>query len=181
MFRFRPKSGFTLTELLISIGIFAIIAGGVIIAMSRGASNVHLGSFNATASNQAAWIVSLMRRDIARSHIGKITFEADAGSKWTGTGKFIVETAGGEKINYSIEKRGGGRAFCRNEPGSKKTFLAAEFLADFSVEKIDDFFQIEMLLKDPGKKARDFTWSARIFPPVPAGPDQFWKPLAKIK
>jgi len=63
----------------------------------------------------------------------------------------------------------------------KKTFLAAEFLADLSVEKIDDYFQIEMLLKDPGKKARDFTWSARIFPPVPDGPDQFWKPLAEIK
>jgi hypothetical protein len=38
-----------------------------------------------------------------------------------------------------------------------------------------------MLLKDPGKKAKDFVWAARIFPPVPAGPDQFWKPLAKIK
>lgn len=175
------KSGFTLTELVISIGIFAVIGAGVIIAMSRGASNVHMGSFNATASNQAAWIVTLMRRDIARSNVDKIQFKADTGKKWHGSGEFQVLTSGGEKIKYSVEKRGSGKAFSRTEAGSKKTFLAAEYLDEMTVEQVGNYFAIEMLLKDPGKKAKDFVWSARIFIPSPTGPDRFWKPISEIK
>lgn len=175
------RRGFTLAELLISIGIFAVIAGGVIIAMSRGAANVHHGSFNATAANQAAWIITLMRRDIARANVNKISFQPDSGNKWTGSGKFEVVTGSGEKIKYSLEKRGGGKAFCRSEASNRKIFLAAEYLAEMSIENIDNCFKIDMLLKDPGKKAKDFAWSARIYPPLPSGPDKFWKPLSQIK
>ncbi|EKD83922.1 MAG: hypothetical protein ACD_39C00371G0003, partial [uncultured bacterium] len=55
------KRAFTFTEMLVAVGIVVVIAGGVIIAMTRGASNVHRGSFTAVAANQAAWIVSFMR------------------------------------------------------------------------------------------------------------------------
>lgn len=177
----KSKNGFTLAELLISVGIFTAIAAGIIVAMSRGASNVHRGSFNATASNQAAWIVTLMRRDIARSSSEKITLKPDSGTKWTGNGQFTVETNNGRKIRYLIEKRGGGKAFCREEDGSRKTFLASEFIADFSVERSGTALKIEMLLKDPAGKANNFAWNARIYPPVPAGTDRFWKPLSTIK
>jgi type II secretory pathway component PulJ len=114
-----PRKAFTLTELLISVGIFALIGGGVIIAMSRGASNVHRGSFNATASNQAAWIISMMRRDIARSDFRRIKFTPDSGTKWQGSGEFSLLVNGGEKINYSIESRGSGKAFCRAVEGGQ--------------------------------------------------------------
>ncbi|GAB4271985.1 MAG: hypothetical protein Kow0029_10190 [Candidatus Rifleibacteriota bacterium] len=175
------QRAFTFTELLISISIVVVIAGGIIIAMSRGATNVHRGSFNATASNQASWIVTIMRRDIARSDMDKISFKPDSGTKWTGSGEFTVDLNSGEKVSYSIEKRGGGKAFCRSESGGKKLFLAAEYLSDISVELADGSFKINMQLIDPGKKANDFLWSARIFPPVPSGVDRFWKPLSEIK
>lgn len=175
------KRAFTLAELLISIGIFTLIAGGVIIAMSRGASNVHRGSFNATASNQAAWIVTILRRDIARSDASKIKFKPDSGLKWTGSGEFSLLLNNGEKVEYSIEKRGGGQAFCRTESAGKKIFLATEFLADFSIEQVGKCFEIDMVLKDPSKRAMEFLWSGRIFPPVPVGMDRFWKPLSEIK
>lgn len=175
------KCGFTFTEMLVSIGIFALIGGGVIIAMSRGASNVHMGSFTATASNQAAWIVTMMRRDIARSQNDRISFKPDTGNKWTGTSEFSLLTNNGEKIKYSIEKRGGGKAFCRLTPDGRKMFLASEYLTDFSVEQINDYLKVNMLLRDPGKKAADLSWEARIFPPVPLGADRFWKPISEIK
>ncbi|MFZ5949117.1 MAG: type II secretion system protein [Candidatus Rifleibacteriota bacterium] len=181
MFKSAKKRGFTFTELLVSIGIVAVIAGGVIITMSRGASNVHRGSFNATASNQAAWIVTLIRRDIARSQADKITFKPDSGKKWTGSGQFALETSSGEKIKYSIEKRGSGRAFCRADANGRQTFLASEYLSEMSVEDIGNCFRIDLLLKDPGKQAVDFSWSAQIYPPLPVGADRFWKPISATK
>lgn len=177
----QNKRAFTFTELLISIGIVAVIGGGVIIAMTRGASNVHRGSFNATASNQASWIITIMRRDIARSNAAKIVFKPDSGSKWMGSGDFKVELNNGSKVSYSVVKRGNGKAFCRADASGKKIFLASEYLSELVVEQLGNCFKIDMLLKDPSKKANDFNWAARIFPPLPTGADRFWKPLSEIK
>ncbi len=171
------KRAFTVAELLISLGIVALIAGGVIIAMSRGASNVHRGSFNALAANQASWIVSIMRSDIARADSAKIVFKTDDGEEWSGKGEFRVVLLDKSHVSYAVENRGSGQVFVRAESGGRKQFFASEYLDRISVKKVSDCFEISMLLKDPAEKANDFTWSARIFPPVPAGTDRFWKPL----
>jgi hypothetical protein len=149
--------------------------------MSRGASNVHRGSFNATASNQASWIIMLIRRDVARSAIDRVKFKPDNGTKWTGSGgEFSITVSGVGKVVYSVEKRGGGKAFCRTEPGGSKIFLATEFLSEVTIELINNCFNVSMLLKDPSNKAKDFKWNARIYAPVPAGIDRFWKPVSEI-
>ncbi|MGM0598565.1 MAG: hypothetical protein ACQETH_01995 [Candidatus Rifleibacteriota bacterium] len=176
------RRAFTFVELLISMGIVVLIAGGVIIAMSRGASNVHRGSFSATASNQAAWIVTIMRRDIARSNVDKIIFQPDSGDKWTGTGRFVVETNDGTRIDYSIKESGDARIFQRlNRANSRKIRLGSGFLNKMEIQQKEDFFAINLLLIDPMGKAVDFKWNARIFPPVPAGVDKFWKPVSEIE
>ncbi|HNX74546.1 MAG TPA: prepilin-type N-terminal cleavage/methylation domain-containing protein [Candidatus Rifleibacterium sp.] len=168
---------FTFIELLISLGIVTLIAGGVIVAMSRGASNVHRGSFNAQAANQAAWIVTMMRNDIARSDTSKIVFKPESGDTWKGKTEFKIGLPDKKHVLYSVETRGDGKAFARTSSDGRKQFLASEYIADLSIKRHNDGFDINMLLKDPGKKANDFTWSARIYPPVPAGVDRYWKPL----
>ncbi len=175
------KRAFTVTELLISVGIFTLIAGSVIMAMSRGAANVHRGSFNAQAANQAAWIVTMMRNDIARSDSSKIVFKPESGNAWKGKTEFRVGLPDKKHVSYSVENRGGGQAFARVSSDGRKQFLAAEYLAELIVKRVDEGFDIYMLLKDPGKKANDYSWSARIYPPVPAGTDRFWKPLPGAK
>ncbi len=171
------RRAFTFIELVISLGIVTLIAGGVIVAMSRGASNVHRGSFNAQAANQAAWIVTMMRNDIARSDTSRIVFKPESGDTWKGSTEFRVGLPEKKHVTYSIENRGGGKAFARTTSDGRKQFLASEYIADMSVKKADNGYDIFMLLKDPGKKANDFTWSARIYPPVPSGTDRYWKPL----
>ena len=159
-----------------------MIAGGVIIAMSRGASNVHRGSFSATASNQAAWIVTIMRRDIARSNTEKIIFQPDEGNKWTGTGRFVIETNAGNKIEYSLKESGDSKVFHRlNRADSRKIRLGSGFLNRMEVQKKEDYFAVNLLLTDPAGKAVDFKWNARIYPPEPAGIDKFWKPISEIE
>lgn len=175
------KRAFTVTELLISIGIFTLIAGSVIMAMSRGASNVHRGSFNAQAANQASWIVTMMRNDIARSDSSKITFKAESQDIWKGNTEFRVGLPDKKHVSYAVENRGGGKAFARISSDGRKQFLAAEYLDEISIKKVDNGFDIYMLLKDPGKKANDYIWSARIYPPVPGGTDSYWKPLPGAK
>lgn len=171
------RRAFTFTELLISVGIFTMIAGGVIIAMSRGASNVARGSFNALAANQASWIVTIMRNDIARSDGEKIVFKPEAGDTWKGKTEFKVGMPGNRHVVYAVENRGGGRAFSRTESDGRKQFFASEYLTEMTVKKVAEGFDIIMLLRDPAKQANDFIWTGRIYPPVPAGADQFWKPL----
>ncbi len=174
------KRAFTFVEMLISVGIVTLIAGGVIIAMSRGASNVHRGSFNALAANQASWIVAIMRSDLARSDSTRVKFVPDSGNAWNGINEFSVVTDTGKKVSYSIETRGMGKVFSRSEEGGRKQNIAAEYLSEFSAELDKDCFNIKMILSDPGKKAVDFNWNARIYLPLRRGPDNFWKPFSKI-
>ena len=171
------KRAFTFAEMLIAMGIVVVIAGGVIIAMTRGASNVHRGSFNAVAANQAAWIVSLMRSDIARSDENRIVFIPETGKIWKGTTEFKVTTHGGHFVNYTVETLETGKVFIRTGSDGHKQRLAAEYLTDLSVELTDGSMLVNMLFKDPAAQAVDYEWSARIYPPTFAGPDRFWKPL----
>ncbi len=172
------KRAFTFTELVFAVGIVAVIAGGVIIAMTRGASNVHRGSFNAVAANQAAWIVSLMRNDIARSTIDRIVFVPESGKIWKGTTDFKVQTHAGMVVDYAVEDLSTGKVFVRTESTGRKQRFAAEYLADFSIEYDAGSMLVNMLFKDPAAQAVDFEWSARIYPPALTGPDRFWKPLS---
>lgn len=174
------KRAFTFVEMLISIGIVTLIAGGVIVAMTRGASNVHRGSFNALAANQASWIVAVMRNDIARSDLSRISFTPDSGVAWKGTSDFKVTIDSSKQVTYTVENRGTGKVFARAESGGRKQFMASEYLSEISVELKDGCFAIDMLLKDPGKQAVDFKWSARIYVPAQKGIDQFWKPFASL-
>ncbi|MBU1107057.1 MAG: prepilin-type N-terminal cleavage/methylation domain-containing protein [Candidatus Riflebacteria bacterium] len=177
------KKAFTFMEMLIAMGIVVVIAGGVIIAMTRGASNVHRGSFNAVAANQAAWIVSLMRGDIARSNYdvkpeyNRIFFVPEIGNVWKGTTEFKVQTHGGRFVNYAVETLATGKVFVRTASDGRKQRFAAEYLTDLSVELVDGSMVVDMLFKDPASLAVDYKWSARIYPPTLAGPDRFWKPL----
>ena len=172
------KRAFTFTEMLLAAGLVLVIAGGIIIAMSRGASNVHRGSFNAVAANQAAWIVSMMRNDIARSDIDRINFVPESGKTWKGTTDFKVQTHGGMVVAYAVEDLSTGKVFVRTESSTgRKQRFAAEYLADFSIEYDAGSMQVTMLFKDPAAQAVDFEWSARIYPPALVGPDRFWKPL----
>ncbi len=171
------KRAFTFTEMLVAVGIVAVIAGGVIIAITRGASNVHRGSFNAVAANQAAWIVSLMRNDIARSDINRIVFVPESGKTWKGTTEFKVQTHGGKVVDYAVEDLATGKVFIRAESGGRKQRFAAEYLADISIDYDAGSMLVNMLFKDPAAQAIDYEWSARIYPPAIAGPDRFWKPL----
>ncbi len=175
------KKGFTLTELLVSLGILTLVAGGVIIAMTRGASNVHRGSFNAQASNQSAWILTLLRKDIGRSSIDRIDFKPDDGIKWTGVEPFKIVLNSGKLVEYKIVKRGKGKALLRDEKDVQQQFLAAEFLDTVSIEKAGNSFKVDLLLKDPEKKSRNFSWNGRIYPPVPEAIDKYWKPFSEIK
>lgn len=171
------KRAFTFTEMLVAVGIVVVIAGGVIIAMTRGASNVHRGSFNAVAANQAAWIVSFMRNDIVRSDVGRIVLVPESGNTWKGTTEFKVLIHGGQFVNYSVENVGNGKVFVRTSSDGRKQRFAAEYLTDFAVEYVSGSMVINMLFKDPASHAVDFAWSARIYPPALVGPDRFWKPL----
>ena len=54
----KTKKAFTVVELIIAIVIVVMVMGIVLIMMTRGASNVQKGSFNALAANQAFWIIS---------------------------------------------------------------------------------------------------------------------------
>eukprot|EP01156_Anaeramoeba_ignava_P015055 Anaeramoba_ignava/a611396_6.p1 GENE.a611396_6~~a611396_6.p1 ORF type:complete len:185 (-),score=12.36 a611396_6:404-958(-) len=175
------RRAFTLAELLISFGIIAIISGGVILAMTRGSSNVHRGSFIAQASNQAGWIVAVMRKDIARSTVGKLQLDLDKKNKWAGKTPIKIILRSGTVIKYSIVKRGSGKALLREEVGKGKQYLAPEYLADFNLALGNKAVNLEMVLKDPSKKAKDYHWDAAIYFPEPSPTEKFWKPISSIK
>ena len=105
------KKAMTLVEILICFAILSVILGIIIVMMSRGATNVKRGSFNALAANQAFWIVSVIRSDISRS-IGSIDAELDAENTWNGDTEFKINIEGGTAY-YSIEKKGDRKTFVR--------------------------------------------------------------------
>ncbi|MBR4329420.1 MAG: hypothetical protein IKP71_06160, partial [Candidatus Riflebacteria bacterium] len=105
------KKALTLVEILICFAILSGILGIIIVMMSRGATNVKRGSFNALAANQAFWIVSVIRSDISRSN-GNISVELDGENTWNGDTEFKVTLEGGT-ASYSLEKKGDKKIFVR--------------------------------------------------------------------
>ncbi len=189
------KKGFTIVELLVGIAILSVIIGIVITMMTRGASNVQKGSFTALAANQAAWICSVIRNDMARSDISNIEFEGDEGKIWSGNSTFKVAVEGGT-ASYSLEKRGtrnkvfvrkfvasnGGTAF--KPLDNKVQTFGDEYMTDMTVTlATDSSYIINITMNEPGKReddeGRDFLWTTAIYPPSPSGMEKYWAPTVE--
>lgn len=183
------KKGFTIVEILVCLAILSAIIGVIITMMSRGASNVQKGSFTALAANQAAWICSVIRNDIARSDFSNIEFEGGEERIWKGDSTFRVKLEGGTAA-YSIENRGKYKVFVRKfSPSSDGTAFAAaeqkkqtfgdELMTAMSVALTgDNSFVITISMDEPNKRDdgenHEFNWSTTIYPPQANANDNFW-------
>ena len=187
------KKAFTIVEAIIAISIVLAVVGVVILVMSRGATNIQKGSFNALAANQCFWIVSTIREDISHSDLGHIIFETDSDNTWQGNSKFEVIIEGG-KASYSLEDKGEKKVFVRNfivsnehtaykphEIPTRK--YGDEYLTEMSISKNTDansnkvFFQINITMKDFNETTvgkREIKWSAIIYPDSPNEKDDYW-------
>lgn len=182
------RKAFTIVELLVAIAILSVVIGVAIIFMTRGASNVQKGSFNALAANQAAWICSIIRNDMAKSDVSKIELDCDTDEPWDGSKSFKVIMEGGT-ATYSVEKRGKNKVFVRKfVPSSEKTAfppldskkqtLGDEFMTDMTVTRgSDNSYNIDITMDEHDKKEdeeHDFTWTTTIYPPAPSGLGKYW-------
>lgn len=181
------KKALTLVEILICFAILSGILGVIIIMMSRGATNVKRGSFNALAANQAFWIVSVIRSDISRSN-GGIVAELDGENTWNGDTEFKVNIEGGT-ASYSIEKKGDKKNFVRKfvasnagtafvVSDSKRQTFGDEFLRDMTIKLNDDnSYLITITMDDTSKSTsgiHNFTWTSSIYPPETNGLNEYW-------
>ena len=173
----RTTAAFTLTEILVTMGIAAIVLAGVILAMSRGASNVQKGSFSVHAGNQIAWIAMWLRRDLSQCRLD--TMKMGTGNKkWDGTSgklEFFLLPAKRGKATYELVTHGKGKALIRTAQG-KVTVLAREILHKLEIHRLNEAdFRVLVELKDPAKRAKDITWEGNIYSPGPDIMAQFWK------
>ena len=178
---------FTIVEMLICLAILVVILGFILIMMTRGASNVQKGSFNALAANQAFWIVSVMRNDISRS-LEEINLEVNEESVWNGESDLKIKIEGGT-ASYKIENKGNKkvlvRTFVPSDSGiafkvsdSKTQRFGDEFLTDMAIKLNDDnSYLIDITMTDPNKSTggkHEFTWTSTIYPPHHIGLEQYW-------
>ncbi len=155
--------------------------------MSRGATNVKRGSFNALAANQAFWIVSVIRSDISRSN-GNINVELDGENTWNGDSEFKVNLEGGT-ASYSLEKKGDKKIFVRKFVASsagtafvvsdnKRQTFGDEFLKEMTIKLNDDnSYLISITMDDTSKSTsgiHNFTWTSSIYPPETNGLNEYW-------
>ena len=181
------KKALTLVEILICFAILSGILGIIIVMMSRGATNVKRGSFNALAANQAFWIVSVIRSDISRSN-GNISVELDGENTWNGDTEFKVTLEGGTAC-YSLEKKGDKKIFVRKFVASnagtafvvsdnKKQTFGDKFLKEMTIKlNEDNSYLISITMDDTSKSSsgiHDFTWTSSIYPPETNGLNEFW-------
>ena len=181
------KKAMTLVEILICFAILSVVLGIIIIMMSRGATNVKRGSFNALAANQAFWIVSVIRSDISRS-IGDIEAELDGENTWNGDTEFKVNVEGGNDY-YSLEKNGNKMTCVRKfvssssrtafvVSDSKKQTIGDEYVSDMTIKLNDDnSYLISITMDDTSKSSsgiHNFTWTSSIYPPVNNGLNEYW-------
>ena len=181
------KKALTLVEILICFAILSGILGIILVMMSRGATNVKRGSFNALAANQAFWIVSVIRSDISRS-IGSIEVELDGENTWKGDTEFKVNIEGGT-ASYSLEKNGDKKIFVRKfvssnagtafvVSDSKKQTFGDEFLREMTIKLNDDnSYLVSITMDDTSKSTsgiHDFTWTSSIYPPETIGLNEYW-------
>ena len=181
------KKAFTLIELLVVFAILFVIVGIIILTMTRGASNVQKGSFNALAANQAFWIVSVIRSDISRS-IGSIEVEFDSENTWKGDTEFKINIEGGT-VTYSIEKSGNKKTFVRKfSPSNSETAFAVsdskkqtfgdEYLTDMTVSLSDNkSYVINIMMTDSNKSTpgiHEYTTTSTIYPPQNFALNHYW-------
>lgn len=181
------KKALTLVEILICFAILSGILGVIMVMMTRGATNVKRGSFNALAANQAFWIVSVIRSDISRSN-GGIVAELDEENTWKGDTEFKLNIEGGT-ASYSLEKNGDKKIFVRKfvasnagtafaVSDSKKQTFGDEFLREMTIKLNDDnSYLISITMDDTSKSTsgiHDFTWTSSIYPPETNGLNEYW-------
>ena len=181
------KKAMTLVEILICFAILSVILGIIIVMMSRGATNVKRGSFNALAANQAFWIVSVIRSDISRS-IGSIDAELDAENTWNGDTEFKINIEGGTAY-YSIEKKGDRKTFVRKfvasnagtafaVSDSKRQTFGDEYLTEMTVKLNEDNSYLVSITMDDNSKTssgiHEFKWTSSIYPPDSNGLSEYW-------
>lgn len=181
------KKAMTLVEILIGFAILSVVMGFIIVMMSRGATNVKRGSFNALAANQAFWIVSVIRSDISRS-IGSVEAEFDGENIWNGDTEFKVNIEGGT-ASYLIEKSGSKKTFVRKfvasntgtaftVSDSKRQTFGDEFLSDLTIKLNDDNSYLVSITMDDNSQSssgiHNFTWTSSIYPPENNGLSEYW-------
>ena len=190
------KQGLTLVEILICMGILAVIIGIIITTMSRGASNVQKGSFNALAANQAFWIVSVMRNDISKA-INEVSF-SNSDEGWNGDNEIEVIIEGG-KASYSIEQVGGFKKFVRkftSAAGKSDLKISDDRIQSFGdqymtkmtvTDKEDNgikYFWVEITMEDPHKSTpgnHEIVWTASIYPPLVDQINEYWAPTVEVE
>ena len=163
--------------------------------MTRGASNVQKGSFTALAANQAAWIVSTIRNDVARSDINNINFDGSGNKTWSGDSTFEVVLDGGV-ASYFLEKKGSNnKVFVRKFKSStdktafnlrddKVSSFGDEYMTGMTVKLSDDnsYFCIDISMDEPGADGgnkHEFNWSANVFIPQPNAIGKYWVPTVE--
>ena len=190
------KKAFTFVEILVCLAIFSVIIGVVITVMNSGATNVHKGSFNALAANQALWIVTVMRNDIEKS-VGDIYFES-SDNTWNGDKELKVPIEGGV-ANYSLEKNGDRIKFVRrfvpsstgsghalNSTERRVQSFGDEYMTKMTVTRKNDqgidYYYLSLTMEDSNKSAggkHDFEWTASIYPPKVNEMINYWVPTVE--
>lgn len=179
------KKAFTLVEILICVALFSLLGTVGMFFMSRGASNVARGSFNTIASNQAAFIISLIRSDVARSNLDNIEFGSSSDTWGEGDGEFKVTFASDSNkvCTYSIGSSVNPNAFVRlSSKGRKQVFN--DFITEFTITRVEENqkvgFKVEIKMKESDKSNFPIEWNSTIYPPQGSPLDDYWKPLPEI-
>lgn len=177
------KKAFTLVEILICVAVFSLLGTVSMIMMSRGASNVARGSFNTIASNQAAFIISLIRSDISRSNINNIEFTGTSDS-WDGSGEFKVVYASNQALvsTYSLGSSSNAKAFVRLASNGRKQVFN-EYISDFTITRIEENnrvgFKVEIKMLESDTSNFPIVWNSTIYPPQASPLDDYWKPISE--
>lgn len=185
------KNAFTVIEMLVCMAILSFVIGIAITMMTRGASNVQKGSFTALAANQAFWIISTIRQDVARSDLNNINFPVTGDGVWIGDSEFKVAIEGGTAY-YSIEKRGAYKLFVRKflASSSKTAFSNTDnktqtfgdgYMTDMSVKLENDSLAINIEMDENAgqENSRKYSWSGKIYIPQPGNMGRYWVPTVE--
>lgn len=167
------KSGFTVIELLVGLVIISSIMGLALVMMTMGSKNVQKGSFNALASNQAYWISTLIREDIARADKENIKFPSADSNIWDGVGNFEIQLTENEKVSYNLKSKGKNYSFVRKvSKGSSRAqqVFGDEYLTGIKIEKKDDngsvYYMIDITMTNSSKSVgtnNQITWKTNVY------------------
>ncbi|MBI3040009.1 type II secretion system protein [bacterium] len=176
MFTHRAR-GFSMVELIIALSIMSIIIGTVFLALSQGSKNVQKGSFYIQSSNQAAWILMWLRKDMALSGLGNVKLPDDLKTnEWDASkGPLTFFSSKGAIVYDAKESKTGNFSIIRKE-GNKTRLLGENLLSLIKITRIPgQSLKVSIVMKDPSQKASDFSINANIYSvrenPIAA----FWK------